>query len=225
MGLKTIKLGDELDEIRDMNRDILFRQFSYNFSKQQYDSLSFKMNKQMILDSQVVCCSCLAAGSDLLDNLMFTRVIIDEAHQVSEVETLIPIVKKCQQLVLLGDRKKIPPRSISFLAQTKGMSISLFERLILGGIQPINLNMQYKMHPTISVFPSYHFYNNLLENMNTHQQLAPPLKVFKSQNQIIREFLIHVKGEEEIFQDSLFNRKYFCFVFFKFYFICLEKFK
>lgn len=207
MGLKTVKLGDELDEIRDMNRDILFRQFSFNFSKQQYDSLSFKMNKQMILDAQVVCCTCLAAGSDLLDNFMFTRVVIDEAHQLSEIETLIPVVKKCQQLVLLGDRKKIPPRSISFLAQTKGMSISMFERLILGGIQPINLNMQYKMHPTISVFPSYHFYNNLLENMSSYQQ-SKPLNIFQNQNQIIREFFIHVKGEEEIFEDSLFNRKY-----------------
>lgn len=205
-----------MDEIQQINRDILFRQFSYNLTVKQYDSLSMKMNKQMISEAQVVCCTCLAAGSNLLENMIFTRVIIDDAHQLSDLETLIPLVKKCQQLVLLGDTKKIPPKSISFFAQSKGMSISMFERLILGGVKPINLNMQYKMHPTISVFPSYHFYNNLLENMTIYQQ-TNGLKIFRNKNQIIRGMLIQVKGEEEIFKDSIFNRRL------KFFLLLVEK--
>ncbi len=201
-----MKLGEELDEIQNINRDLLFRQFSTNLTQEQYESLNFKMTKKMISEAQVICCTCLGSGSDLLNNMIFTRVLIDEAHQITEFETLIPIVKKCQQLVLLGDRKKLPPKAISFMAQSKGLSISMFERLILGGMQPINLNMQYKMHPTISVFPSYHFYNNLLENMNINEQ-SEILKIFNQNNQVVRELWIHVKGEEEIYESSIINRK------------------
>ena len=123
LGLKTIKLGVELDEIQDLNRNLLFRQFSTNLSSEQYDSLNFKMTKRMISEAQIVCCTCLGSSSELLSNMIFTRVLIDEAHQISELETLVPLVKKCQQLILLGDRKKIPPKAISVLAQSKGLSI------------------------------------------------------------------------------------------------------
>lgn len=153
-----------------------------------------------------MCCTCLGSASELLNHMIFTRVIIDEAQKISEVETLIPLVKKCQQLVLLGDRKKCPPKAMSFLAQSKGMSISMFERLLLAGIQPIVLSHQYKMHPTISVFPSYHFYNNLLENSNSYNQVKP-LQLFSRPGQVIRELWIQVKGEEEVFQSSLINRR------------------
>ena len=206
LGLKSIKLGLDLDEIQDLNKNLLFNQFSTNLTTEQYDSLNFKMTKRMISEAQIVCCTCLGASSPLLNNMIFTRVLIDEAQQISELETLVPIVKKCQQLVLLGDRKKLPPKAISFLAQTKGMSISMFERFILAGIQPINLSMQYKMHPTISVFPSYHFYNNLLENSNVYDQ-SKSLNVFSRENQVVRELWVQVKGEEEIFESSLMNRK------------------
>ena len=225
LGLKSIKLGLDLDEIQDLNKNLLFNQFSTNLTTEQYDSLNFKMTKRMISEAQIVCCTCLGASSPLLNNMIFTRVLIDEAQQISELETLVPIVKKCQQLVLLGDRKKLPPKAISFLAQTKGMSISMFERFILAGIQPINLSMQYKMHPTISVFPSYHFYNNLLENSNVYDQ-SKSLNVFSRGNQVVRELWVQVKGEEEIFESSLMNRKLQKkknFFFLKFFFFFLKK--
>jgi len=160
----------------------------------------------MISEAQIVCCTCLGSSSELLSNMIFTRVLIDEAHQISELETLVPLVKKCQQLILLGDRKKIPPKAISVLAQSKGLSISMFERFLIAGIQPINLTMQYKMHPTISVFPSYHFYNNLLENTNVNDQ-SKALQIFNRPNQIVRELWVQVKGQEEVFESSLMNRK------------------
>lgn len=205
-GLNVIKLGAELDEIQKLNREILFRQLASNISSEQYQTLNFKMTKKMISEAQIVCCTCLGSGSELLKNMIFTRVLIDEAHQVPELETLIPLVKKCQQLVMLGDRRKLPSKAISYFAQSKGMSISMFERLILGGIQPINLQMQYKMHPTISVFPSYHFYNNMLENASL-LKMEEGLKIFSNENRKIRELFIQVTGEEEIYESSLINRK------------------
>jgi len=41
---------------------------------------------------------------------------------------------------------------------------SLFERLVLAGIRPIRLQVQYRMHPSLSAFPSNMFYEGSLQN-------------------------------------------------------------
>lgn len=64
--------------------------------------------------------------------------------------------------MLIGDHKQLPPTVLSVLAQSKGLTISLFERFIKQGIQPKLLTTQYRMHPSIALFPSFQFYNNLL---------------------------------------------------------------
>lgn len=41
---------------------------------------------------------------------------------------------------------------------------SLFERLIMLGIRPLRLQVQYRMHPCLSEFPSNTFYEGSLQN-------------------------------------------------------------
>jgi regulator of nonsense transcripts 1 len=43
-------------------------------------------------------------------------------------------------------------------AAKAGLSQSLFERLVVLGIRPIRLQVQYRMHPALSAFPSNIFY-------------------------------------------------------------------
>ena len=45
-----------------------------------------------------------------------------------------------------------------------GLSQSLFERLVVLGIRPIRLQVQYRMHPALSEFPSNLFYDGTLQN-------------------------------------------------------------
>jgi regulator of nonsense transcripts 1 len=45
-----------------------------------------------------------------------------------------------------------------------GLSQSLFERLVVLGIRPIRLQVQYRMHPQLSEFPSNLFYDGTLQN-------------------------------------------------------------
>jgi regulator of nonsense transcripts 1 len=45
-----------------------------------------------------------------------------------------------------------------------GFNQSLFERLILLGIRPVRLQVQYRMHPSLSDFPSNMFYDGSLQN-------------------------------------------------------------
>jgi regulator of nonsense transcripts 1 len=49
-------------------------------------------------------------------------------------------------------------------AARAGLSQSLFERLVLLGIKPIRLQVQYRMHPCLSEFPSNTFYEGTLQN-------------------------------------------------------------
>lgn len=49
-------------------------------------------------------------------------------------------------------------------AAEAGLCQSLFERLRLLGVKPIRLQVQYRMHPCLSEFPSNSFYEGTLQN-------------------------------------------------------------
>tara|TARA_B100000683_G_scaffold153700_1_gene148540 strand:+ start:267 stop:2195 length:1929 start_codon:yes stop_codon:yes gene_type:complete len=118
-----------------------------------------------ILDrAQVLCCTCIGSGHDLLDGRRFSRVLIDEATQATEPASLVPLVKGSRQIVLVGDHRQLPPTVISHRAEKGGLDRSLFERLVEMGIAPIMLTTQYRMHPSISDFPNKRFYDGKLED-------------------------------------------------------------
>lgn len=97
--------------------------------------------------------------------LPFSCVIVDEAAQLVEAESTIVLqMKDVKQLVLVGDQKQLPATVMSQLALKNGYARSLFERLQCLGHSCQLLNMQYRMHPTISAFPNKQFYNCKLKN-------------------------------------------------------------
>jgi len=55
-------------------------------------------------------------------------------------------------------------------AARAGLTQSLFERLVQMGIRPIRLQVQYRMHPCLSEFPSNMFYEGSLQNGVTESQ-------------------------------------------------------
>ncbi|MEC7694715.1 MAG: AAA domain-containing protein, partial [Candidatus Thermoplasmatota archaeon] len=113
-----------------------------------------------ILDrAQVLCCTCIGSGHEILDGRKFPRVLIDEATQATEPATLVPLVRGARQVVLIGDHRQLPPTVISRRAEKGGLDRSLFERLIDMGISPSILTTQYRMHPAISEFPNTQFYD------------------------------------------------------------------
>ena len=68
------------------------------------------------------------------------------------------------QLVLVGDHCQLGPVVMCKKAARAGLSQSLFERLVVLGIRPIRLQVQYRMHPALSAFPSNIFYEGSLQN-------------------------------------------------------------
>lgn len=88
-------------------------------------------------------------------NHMIFLVIIDEVTQCCEIESLISITHGCKHLTLIGDQKQLGPVILHPKANSTGMKVSLFERMIK--LYPDLLNMltiQYRMHAEIVQFPS-----------------------------------------------------------------------
>ncbi len=125
-----------------------------------------RIERQMrddILDrAQVLCCTCIGVGHQLLDGRRFSRVLLDEATQATEPASLVPLVRGARQIVLVGDHRQLPPTVISRRAENGGLRRSLFERLVAMGLEPMLLDTQYRMHPAISDFPNRTFYEGRL---------------------------------------------------------------
>ena len=74
------------------------------------------------------------------------------------------MLKGCKHIILVGDHCQLGPVILCRKAAKAGMNQSLFERLVCLGIRPIRLQVQYRMHPALSHFPSFTFYEGSLQN-------------------------------------------------------------
>ncbi|KAK3256661.1 hypothetical protein CYMTET_34212 [Cymbomonas tetramitiformis] len=72
----------------------------------------FSLQDQVVAAAEVVCATCMTAGSDMLAKCGFESVLVDEATQASEIATLVPIVASCRRLVLVGDHRQLPPTTV-----------------------------------------------------------------------------------------------------------------
>lgn len=77
---------------------------------------------------------------------------------------MIPLVLGCKQVVLVGDHQQLGPVIMNKKAARAGLTQSLFERLVVLSNRPIRLQVQYRMHPCLSEFPSNMFYEGTLQN-------------------------------------------------------------
>uniref|UniRef100_A0A8C3PPI7 Senataxin n=1 Tax=Calidris pygmaea TaxID=425635 RepID=A0A8C3PPI7_9CHAR len=142
---------------------------------------SQKVQTDIILESDIICCTLSTSGGSLLKSAFcrqgldpFSCVIVDEAGQSCEVETLIPLIHRCNKLVLVGDPKQLPPTVKSIKAQEYGYDQSLMARLhrhlreqversVLRSLPVVQLTVQYRMHPDICLFPSNYVYDRTLK--------------------------------------------------------------
>ncbi|KAG7997202.1 hypothetical protein I3843_01G200400 [Carya illinoinensis] len=87
-------------------------------------------------------------------------LIIDEAAQLKECESTIPLqLPGLRHVVLIGDERQLPAMVQSKVAETAEFGRSLFQRLVLLGHKRNLLNVQHRMHPSISLFPNREFYD------------------------------------------------------------------
>ena len=145
-----------------------------NAEEERLRTLWRRRELRLLEMADVVCCTCTGAGDPRLRSLKFERVLIDESTQATEPECLIPIVRGARQLVLVGDHCQLGPVVMCKPAAIAGLTQSLFERLVLLGVRPVRLQVQYRMHPALSEFPSNTFYEGTLQNGLTVADRTPP---------------------------------------------------
>ena len=133
-------------------------------TRSQYPSKSLAM--PIIKAAQVVAATCTSSGDPNLKGVKFPFVIVDEATQVTEPTSLIPLMHGCQQLTLIGDPEQLAPNvtmSHSSDFHNDELSTTLFHRL--QKLLPLNsvfLNVQHRMHSDLVEFPSAKFYSGRL---------------------------------------------------------------
>ncbi|KAK2979221.1 hypothetical protein RJ640_009619, partial [Escallonia rubra] len=118
---------------------------------------------------------CTASSSVKLQKKGMTPLdllVIDEAAQLRECESAIPLqLSGLRHAVLIGDERQLPAMVQSEICEKTGFGRSLFERLVLLGHERHLLNVQYRMHPSISLFPNKEFYDqNISDGPNVKER-------------------------------------------------------
>ncbi|KAM7349984.1 upf1 RNA helicase [Cochliomyia hominivorax] len=132
--------------------------------EKRYRILKRTAENQLLEAADVICCTCVGAGDARLQRIKFTSILIDESMQSTEPECMVPVILGAKQLILVGDHCQLGPVVMCKKAARAGLSQSLFERLVVLGIRPFRLEVQYRMHPELSQFPSNFFYEGSLQN-------------------------------------------------------------
>ena len=135
--------------------------------------------QQEILDSaDIICATLSGSGHEMFQglNIEFETVIIDEAAQSIELSALIPLKYGCSKCILVGDPKQLPPTVLSREAARFQYEQSLFVRMQVNHPRDVHLlDVQYRMHPEISAFPSKAFYDaRLVDGPHMANQRARP---------------------------------------------------
>uniref|UniRef100_A0A0D9W8K8 UvrD-like helicase ATP-binding domain-containing protein n=1 Tax=Leersia perrieri TaxID=77586 RepID=A0A0D9W8K8_9ORYZ len=115
---------------------------------------------------------CTVSSSSKISNKQLELLVVDEAAQLKECEGLIPLrFPALKHAILIGDECQLPATIKSKVCEDASFGRNLFERLSSLGHEKHLLNMQYRMHPSISIFPNISFYDRkLLDAPNVKQK-------------------------------------------------------
>ena len=98
-------------------------------------------------------------------------LIVDEAGQSIEAETLIAFQHSPRKVLLVGDTKQLPATVLSERAKQHGFDRSMMERLEQNNVSQLRpqlrLDTQYRMHAEISRWPSDQYYAGRLITHNS----------------------------------------------------------
>ena len=140
-----------------------------------------KQAQKRVQQSRLIFTTCAGAGLGLLRTEHFGVVIVDEASQLTEPATLIPLTKGCQRAVLVGDHVQLRA-TVQKHAVLSAFDVSLFERLYTSadskGVARVMLDTQYRMHPDICAFSSVEFYDGKLKSAESLSRVALPASQF-----------------------------------------------
>lgn len=122
--------------------------------------------RELMESAHVIFCTLASAGSSIVKrSSAINDLIVDEAAAATEPELYIPFHLTPSRLLVVGDPMQLPATVLSRSAERLGLGKSLHERLMCDlGCNHIMLDVQYRMRPEISQFPSERFYQGKIAN-------------------------------------------------------------
>jgi hypothetical protein len=91
-------------DVSKVNKKLLEYTVNAQVGDVQQDVKLMSKAQKRVKEATVVFTTCAGAGLGSLRSLDFDNVVIDEASQVTEPTSLIPLVKGCKRAVLVGDQ-------------------------------------------------------------------------------------------------------------------------
>ena len=125
---------------------------------------------EMLGSARLVFCTLTVSGCYLVRCMPPVDIlVVDEAAQATEPEALIPLGLEPRAMLVCGDPYQLSCTCISRRAKAAGLERSLMQRLMDAGSASrfFFLEVQYRMHPAISAFPSHRFYSGRLKDAST----------------------------------------------------------
>ena len=97
--------------------------------------------------------------------------MVDEAAQLKECESVAALqLPGLRHAILIGDEFQLPAMVHNDQCEKAKFGRSLFERLVLLGHKKHLLDVQYRMHPSISRFPYKEFYGGRIKDAANVQE-------------------------------------------------------
>lgn len=193
----TPALHSALDELMTLSRE--------------RECLRQSKDKEALQRSRVIGATTSGAAKyrELLSEVSPEVVIVEEAGEVLEAHVLAALsadsgTTTTKHLVLIGDHKQLRPKLESYsLSEVAGhgfdLDVSLFERLIIGGLESVALEVQHRMRPSISSIIRHQTYPRLVDHESVEKY--PPIRgVDSSVDGII--FIDHRCLEDSVVEDT-----------------------
>ncbi|CAI9110339.1 OLC1v1010345C1 [Oldenlandia corymbosa var. corymbosa] len=116
-----------------------------------------------LANARLIFCTASSSAKLLTDQaekvIPLELLIVDEAAQLKECESAVALqIPGLRHAILIGDQKQLPAMVQSKMCEEAVFGRSLFQRLEELGHPKHLLNVQYRMHPSISRFPNAEFY-------------------------------------------------------------------
>ncbi|VDI68852.1 senataxin [Mytilus galloprovincialis] len=187
------------DHGTDAKKKIEINQLSKKRNELIHQMSEERLERDVLLQGKVICGTFKSFGEQLYLNVLssvknncrksiFTCMIMDEAQQASELETLLPLQYGPSKLIMAGDLEQLAPKIKSKPSRDHSFGQSLFERLcdhfrFHGDKNTVLvLKTQYRSHPEIAKFPSEMFYG---QHIDTHRHLKERSKMFNLKPYIV----------------------------------------
>ncbi|EAY00469.1 regulator of nonsense transcripts 1, putative [Trichomonas vaginalis G3] len=122
----------------------------------------------------------------------FDTLIVDECSQSVDPEVIIPLLKTKTRLILVGDQKQLPP-----LLFAKESKIAKYDNTIIDRLEKLNIAPQFRMHPSISQFPSAEFYDSKVADGISQEYRTKCLKWIQWPNNGLPILFWEFKGKPE----------------------------